>query len=88
MKKMVNGEYEIDEDTFKRMPVDDQNWIMYRTFNAHRIACNLRLCQIESRSEKLEKRRYWNTTVGAGSGIVGGALAYIAGRFTGMFGGN
>ena len=81
--KLANGEYEIDEPTFKRMPVDDQNWIMYRTFNAHRVHCEQRLCTIEGRTDKLERRRYFNTTVGAGSGIIGGAVAYLAAKLSG-----
>jgi len=77
---MANGDYEIDEATFKSMPLDSQNWIMYRTFNAHRLLCDHRICAIESKMDKIDKLRNKLVYLASGFGIAGGAGVTISFR--------
>ena len=67
----MNGEYEIDEATFKSMETDNQLWILYKTFNQQRDDCELRFCT-------LEKRKKFDTATAGGSGLLGGFLAVVA----------
>lgn len=67
---MSNGEYEIDKDTFRKMDVSDQNWILYTTFNKQREDCDDRFC-------KLENRKKVDTAVAGGGGFIGGITAVI-----------
>lgn len=66
----MNGKYEIDEQTFREMPGDKQNWIMFQTFNEYRVTT-------DGRIKKLEKRKHVDTGVAATTGVLGGALALI-----------
>ena len=63
---MANGSYEIDEQTFRSMPIDKQNWMLYVTFNEQRTVCDGRFVQ-------LEKRKWLDTP----KQYVGGAIAAI-----------
>ena len=65
---MANGEYEIDEATFKSWPTEQQNWVMFTTFNKYRDNTDIRL-------KSLENRKKLNTAVAATSGFGGGFLA-------------
>ena len=65
---MANGEYEIDEATFKKWPEEDRSWVMFKTFNKYRDDTDTRL-------DSLEKRKKLNTAVAATSGFGGGFLA-------------
>ncbi len=67
----MNGKYEIDEQTYRDMPVDKQNWMMFQTFNGYRDVTDKRIC-------KLEKRKKIDTGVAATTGVLGGALALMA----------
>ena len=77
---MVNMEYEIDEQSFKNMPVSDQNYMLYRTFNSHRSACDDRICAIEQQLKQLDKLRSKLLYLASGFGIAGGAGATISFR--------
>lgn len=65
---MANGSYEIDEDTFKKMPVEDQNWITYKTFNKYRD-------DIECRIRDLEKGKLKDKGFAGAMGLIGGFIA-------------
>ena len=67
---MANGEYEIDEATFKGMTVEQQNWILFKTYNSDREKDNKRFKTIENR--KLADRG-----LSIGSGFVGGFIAVL-----------
>jgi hypothetical protein len=67
---MTDGEYQIDEDTFKGMSVERQNWIIYSTFNKQRDDCNKRFC-------KLEKSKRIDKGLAIGSGFAGGLTAWL-----------
>ena len=68
--KMVNGTYEIDESTFKNMTAEDQNWILYTTFNKYRSDIEDRLC-------KIDKRKTIDKAFACGSGFFGGFIAFF-----------
>ena len=65
---MANGEYEIDEATFKGWSEENRSWVMFKTFNKYRDDTDIRL-------KNLEKRKKLNTAVAATSGFGGGFLA-------------
>ena len=67
---MSDGEFQIDEETFKGMPAEDQNWIMFKTFNQHRVDCHKRFL-------KLEKSKRIDKGIAIGSGFAGGLTAWI-----------
>lgn len=69
----MNGDYKVDENTFKSLDHASQNWMLFSTFNEYRDACELRF-------KKLEKRKLFDTTVSGGSGLVGGFLAVLASK--------
>ena len=77
----MNGEYEIDEHTFRGMEVSEQNWILFQTFNAKREECEGRFCEIEKEHTKLcvkvDRRKKVDTSLGIGSGVVGGLIGYF-----------
>lgn len=73
----MNGEYEIDEDTFRGMPVDKQNWIQYKTFNKYRTDTDCRL-------DKLEKRKRKDAAVSSASGLIGGFMAVVVSKILGL----
>lgn len=74
----MNGEYEIDEKTFRDMPIDKQNWIMFKTFNSYRDTTDARL-------KKLESRKHINGILGgAGSAVLVFGLAAL-GKIAGLF---
>ena len=77
---MVNMEYEIDEQSFKNMPVSDQNYMLYRTFNSHRSACDDRICAIERQLEGIKSLKTRLLYLASGFGIAGGAGATISFR--------
>lgn len=78
---MANGDYEIDEQTFSSMPLEKQNWIMYKTFNAHRTHCDERMCKLE---KQMDKSKLWDKliTVGvsAGTGMLAALGFHIQGK--------
>jgi len=78
---MANGEYEIDEYTFRKMSVDSQNWIMYKTFNAHRLQCDKRLCGIEEDQKllksEIQNKKFSGKIISAASGAFAGLGAAI-----------
>jgi len=71
----MNGEYEIDKDTFMGLDTSKQNWMMYQTFNKYRVDCNERFSESENRLEKLENRKRFDTAVSGSAGVVGGFIA-------------
>ena len=66
----MNGKYEVDEHTFKALPQDEQNWMMFRTFNDYRV-------NVDKRITKIEKRKTLDTGIAATTGVFGGALAMM-----------
>jgi hypothetical protein len=57
----------ISRETFKEMDIDSKLMVIYD-------------CLVENggRMEKLEKRKWWNTSAGALSGFFGGAFVIMA----------
>jgi hypothetical protein len=70
---MANGEYEIDEETFKDLKPSQQNWLLFKTFNTDR-------AEVDKRFEVLEKRKLVDRTLSVGSGFVGGFMAILMKR--------
>jgi len=75
---MANMEYEIDEYSFKSMSQADQNYMLYRTFNSHRSACDSRICEIEKQLDGIKKLKTRLLYLASGFGIAGGAGASIS----------
>jgi len=69
----MNGEYRIDEQTYKAMDHASQNWMLFQTFNSYRDEC-------DGRFRKLENRKRIDTALSSGSGLLGGFLAIIASK--------
>jgi hypothetical protein len=67
---MANVTYEIDEPTFKKLSAEDQNWILYTTFNKYRTDIEDRLC-------KIDKRKKVDKAFACGSGFLGGFIAFF-----------
>lgn len=67
---MPNGEYNIDEETFKGMTVKQQNWITYTTFNQYRN-------KTDGRLKRLERRKKVDTAVAGSGGFIGGIIAVL-----------
>jgi len=74
---MSNGEYEITEETFKAMKVEERQWMMFTTFNKYRDHTNKRIV-------KLEKRKKVDTAVAGIGGFVGGIVAVIMKKIIGQ----
>lgn len=74
---MANGEYEIDEKTFRGMTIKQQNWITFKTFNAYREDTNIRI-------KKLESRKTVNTVASGIGGFFGGIIAVIGKKVLGL----
>lgn len=67
---MSNGDYEIDEQTFMGMTVQQQNWMTFKTFNKYREVT-------DNRIKTLENGRRIDKAISAGAGVLGGAMAVI-----------
>jgi hypothetical protein len=67
---MTNEAYEIDEFTFKKLPVENQNWILYNTFNKYRTDMETRVCAIE-------KRKLIYKVIAGAAGFIGGFIAVL-----------
>jgi len=66
----LNG-LKIDEDTFKKLPVEEQRLAIYRAISGQFSHCDRRF-------KKIENRKLVNTVASAGGGFVGGFTALIA----------
>jgi hypothetical protein len=67
---MSDGQYEIDEATFKKMSLKDQNWITFTTFNQYRK-------DTDKRIKTIENRKITDKGMAIGSGFVGGFIAIL-----------
>lgn len=70
----MNGKYEIDKETFKKMPPEDQNWILFKTFNHYRVDTDEK---IECLTGKVSLWKKVSVTVSAFTGLIGGFLAVV-----------
>ena len=68
---MANGDYEIDEKTFKEMPIESQTWLIFTTFNSDRKA-------VDTRFKTIEHRKLTDRALSVGAGFVGGFMAVLA----------
>ena len=75
----MNGKYEIDKETYKNMPPEDQNWILFKTLNVYRERTDQKIEQIQKKMSLWKKA---SAGTGAVTGLVGGFLAVI---FKSMF---
>lgn len=75
----MNGKFEIDKDTYKKMDASDQNWILFETFNGYREETDEK---IECLQKKVSLWKKVDLSMSAVTGIVGGFLAVI---FKGFF---
>lgn len=61
---------QMDEETFKRMSVAEQNWILLTSFSQY--------CQVtDKRLKVVENRKLADKAVAGASGFVGGFLAIL-----------
>lgn len=67
---MPDGQYEIDEQTFKGMTIKQQNWITFTTFNQYRE-------DTDKRIKTIENRRVVDKGMAIGSGFIGGFIAML-----------
>jgi hypothetical protein len=80
----MNG-IKIDENEFEQMTGSRQNVILFKNtekiielFESHRGVCEKRFSKIEDRKKK-------DTALASGTGIIGGAIAYILSKVSGVF---
>jgi hypothetical protein len=66
---MSNG-MKIDEDQFRKLPVEEQRVVMYRALMKQFEHC-------DGRFKKIEGRKLVSAGASAGGGIIGGFLAMI-----------
>ena len=71
---MTDIELHLSEDEFKKLPPEDQNWTILKTFSSQVIVCDTRICALEG-----DVRRFkWVHTAAAGvGGFFGGVMAVI-----------
>ena len=74
----MNGKYELDKETYMNMSVEEQNWIMFKTYNSDRVDSEEHRKHCDDRFCKLEQRKKTDTAIASGSGI----LAAIGAMFT------
>jgi hypothetical protein len=80
----MNG-IKIDESEFEQMTINRQNVILFKNtekiidlFESHRGIC-------EKRFSKIEGHKKRDTALASGTGIIGGAIAYIVSKVSGVF---
>jgi len=61
---MVNAKMIVTETTFKEMPENERSWLLYNTMTA-----------LDKRVEKIEGRKFWDSTKSFMGGLIGGAAA-------------
>ena len=65
---------EISEEEFKKLPPEDQNWIVLKTFSSQVVVCDTRICTLETAVRRFK----WVHTAAAGvGGFFGGVMAVI-----------
>ena len=76
---------EIDKDEFEKLESHKQNTIIFKNterliemFEAHLGVCEKRFTKIEDRKGK-------DTAYASGTGLIGGAIAYILSKVSGVF---
>ena len=80
----MNGSYDVDEETFRSLPHDQQNWLLFSTFNSYRSDAEQVKKQFECRIEKKKKKRRYDSGLSAAWGVVGGFLAVIIRYLAGL----
>ncbi len=58
-----NGNIEITEEVFKRMPPEDRDWLVFRSLN--------------KRITVLEKRKNFDTSLSGLMGLIGGGFVWF-----------
>ncbi len=80
----MNGEYEIDEQTWRGLDLAEQTWMLYRTFNRQRDECEKRMCHIESEHtdlcKRFDRRKRVDSSFAGVMGFVGGLVGFLASR--------
>ena len=80
----LNGEYEIDEQTWRSLDLTEQTWVLYRTFNRQRDICEKRMCGIEHEHTEIcklfDRRKKVDSTFAGVMGFVGGLIGFLASK--------
>lgn len=80
----MNGRYDVDEATFRDLPHDQQNWILFSTFNSYRVEQTTKCDQMECRVLALEKKRRYDSGLSAAWGMIGGFMAVLVRYLAGL----
>ena len=86
----MNGDYEIDKETFLGLGVEQQNWMMFKTYNRDRDVYEKRFTCIETEHTKLstrfDRRKKFDTAAAGSGGVLGGFIAVVGMLFMKMMG--
>lgn len=80
----MNGKYDVDEETFRSLPHDQQNWLLFSTFNTYRSDTEQITEEFKCRVEALEKKRKYDSGLSAAWGMVGGFMAVLVRYLAGL----
>ena len=94
---MANGDYEIDEATWRSLSVERQLWLIFQEFNGQRKECHREFCRlredIESKAsqndltelaKKFDRRKKVDTQFAGIMGFIGGIAGFLGSK---LFGG-
>lgn len=68
---MTNGAIRIEtEEEWRALAIDRQTWLLFQTMNTNNDL-------MDRRVKKLEKRKWFDTTVSGLTGLIGGFFAFL-----------
>ena len=95
---MANGDYEIDELTWRSLSVERQLWLIFCEFNHQRRECHNEFCRlrqdVESKASqsdltalatRFDRRKKIDTQFAGIMGFVGGIAGFIGSKLFGGF---
>jgi hypothetical protein len=77
----MNGDYHVDEQTFRSLDASKQNWMMYQTFNEYRVSCEQKFTDTEKDitdlATRFDRRKKWDSGAASVTGFIGGFIAFF-----------
>ena len=90
---MANGDYEIDEATWRSLTVERQLWLIFCEFNGQRKECHKEFCRLRDElnkkanqidlttlATKFDRRKRVDTTFAGTMGFVGGVIGFLGSK--------
>lgn len=87
----MNGDYQINEQTWNELSTDRKLWLIFSEFNAQRNECKEHFCRLESEirtkanqsdhtdlAKKFDRRKRVDTTFAGMMGFVGGLVGFLS----------